>query len=336
MTADQYAPTFPVLSIVVPVYNEEAVLPLFYRRLRAVLDTLGSSFEIVFIDDGSKDSSIRYLASLAYSVSNVRLVCLSRNFGKEAAMTAGLDDARGAAVILIDADLQDPPELIPAMVAAWRKGSDVVALKRRTRAGESWLKRFYAYVFYRLLSRLSGVAIPEDTGDFRLLSRKAVIALGRLRERNRYMKGLFAWIGLPTEVMLYDRDPRAAGQSKWGFIGLMRLAFEAVTSFSVAPLRLVATVGLFVALGSAGFGSWIVLKTLLFGEPISGYPSIITMVTFLGGIQLLSIGLVGEYIGKIYMEAKRRPLYLIDRVCELPSLGLTTKQSQRDQNHAAP
>lgn len=308
----------PVLSIVIPVFNEKSVLPRLYERLHKVLHSLDCRCEVVFVDDGSSDGSTTYLAGLAYTYPWIRLVKLSRNFGKEAATTAGLDHAIGRAVIIMDGDLQDPPELIPVMVEAWRDGADVILMRRRSRNGEGVLKRFCAYMFYRLLCRLSDVTIPEDVGDFRLMSRRAIDALGRLRERNRYMKGLFAWIGLPTKIISFDREPRAAGDSKWNFVGLMRLAMEGLTSFSVSPLRCVTFLGLLTALGSAMYGALIVAKTLIIGSDVSGYPSLMAVMTFIGGIQLLSIGLVGEYVGRIYLESKQRPIYLVEEVCELP------------------
>lgn len=308
-----------MLSVVIPVYNERAVLPLCHARLRDVLAPLGLHYELVFVDDGSSDGSAEYLAELACAAPGVKAVRLSRNFGKEAAMTAGIDLAQGAAVVVLDADLQDPPELIPEMLAAWREGADVVCMRRRSRAGESRLKRASAHFFYRLLGRLSRVPIPADTGDFRLLSRQAVEALKRLRERNRYMKGLFAWIGLPTRVLEYDRAPRAAGRSQWSYLALLQLACEGITSFSAAPLRWATVLGLIAAATGSAFGAWIVIKTAFFGEPVQGYPSLIAMVTFLGGIQLLTIGLLGEYVGKLYLEAKQRPLYLVRDVLQAPS-----------------
>jgi len=318
----------PVLSIVIPVFNEKSVLPRLYERLHKVLHSLDCRCEVVFVDDGSSDGSTTYLAGLAYTYPWIRLVKLSRNFGKEAATTAGLDHAIGRAVIIMDGDLQDPPELIPVMVEAWRDGADVILMRRRSRNGEGVLKRFCAYMFYRLLCRLSDVTIPEDVGDFRLMSRRAIDALGRLRERNRYMKGLFAWIGLPTKIISFDREPRAAGDSKWNFVGLMRLAMEGLTSFSVSPLRCVTFLGLLTALGSAMYGALIVAKTLIIGSDVSGYPSLMAVMTFIGGIQLLSIGLVGEYVGRIYLESKQRPIYLVEEVCELPQDEIRLARSE--------
>lgn len=308
-------PPRPVqVSIIIPFLNEREVLPLCHARLRQVLDALGDPWEIVFVDDGSQDGSAEYLAGLMAREPGLKLVRLSRNFGKEAAMTAGPEHATGAAVILLDADLQDPPELIPDMVRAWREGADVVCMRRRSRAGESWLKRASAYAYYRLLSRLSRAAIPPDTGDFRLMSRRAVDALLRLPERCRYMKGLYAWIGMPTRVIDYDRAPRAAGATKWNYFALLRLAMEGITSFSTAPLRWATAAGVTAALLGALFGLAIIFKTLIFGDPVEGYPSLMAMITFLSGIQLITIGLLGEYMGKTYMEAKQRPVYLVSEV----------------------
>jgi len=324
----------PVLSIIIPVYNEREVLPLCLQRLNAVIKQLGASTEILFVDDGSQDGGAEYLAGQAAGeASSIRIVRLSRNFGKEAALTAGLEFARGEAVIILDADLQDPPELIPEMVEQWRKGIDVVLMQRSSRAGESWFKRTSAHLFYRLLQHLSSSPIPTDTGDFRLLSRRAVEALNQLPERNRYMKGLFAWIGMPTVILKYDRAPRAAGSSKWGYLGLLQLAIEGITSFSIRPLRWTMGLGMVAALIGAAFGLWIVFKAVFMGDPVQGYPSLIAIITFLGGIQLLAVGIVGEYVGKTYMETKQRPNYLV-RDVKLTSQvsNAHTKKSQVKKN----
>ncbi|CUJ51759.1 TPA: glycosyltransferase family 2 protein [Pseudomonas aeruginosa] len=302
------------LSIVIPLYNEYEVITMMHERLSAVLASLDISYQLVLIDDGSRDGTPNMLNRLAEVDSAVKAVFLSRNFGKEAALTAGLDHAAGDAVIIMDADLQDPPELIPEMLRAWKGGADVVCMRRRSRAGESWLKRYSAHRFYRVLNAISEVDIPADTGDFRLLSRKAVDALSQLNERNRYMKGLFAWIGLPTTVIEYDRLPRAAGVTKWDYLSLFNLAFQGITSFSTAPLRLAMAAGLLTALFGVLFTLWIVFKALVLGDPVQGYPSLISMITILGGAQLLSIGLLGEYLGKTYYETKQRPVYLVREV----------------------
>ncbi len=323
----------PELSVVVPVYNEREVLPMLYTRLRKVLDVLNITFEIVLVDDGSCDGSGDYMAELAMKTSTVKAIRLSRNFGKEAALTAGLAQAEGAAIVILDADLQDPPELIPQMLQTWKAGADVVCMKRRVREGESWPKKASAHAFYRLLNRISRVPIPEDTGDFRLMSRRALDALNQLPERNRYMKGLFAWVGYPTQVIEYDRACRAAGTTKWDYFGLMGLAFEGITSFSVAPLRWMTGAGLVTAIMGAMFGLWIVMKTIVLGSDVSGYPSLIAVITFLGGVQLLSIGVVGEYVGKTYFEAKQRPLYLIRDVVQKRTAPVKNIITNEDEFH---
>ncbi len=308
----------PMLSIIIPVFNEREVLPLCLQRLGAVIKQLGITTELLFIDDGSQDGSAEYLSKQTMMEFSIRLIRLSRNFGKEAALTAGLDYARGEAIIILDADMQDPPELIPEMVEQWRKGADVVLMQRRSRAGESWFKRTTAHLFYRLLQNLSHSQIPMDTGDFRLMSRRAVEALKQLPERNRFMKGLFAWVGMPTVILKYDRDPRAAGTSKWDYLGLLQLAFEGITSFSTSPLRWAMGLGIIAALMGGTFGLWIAFKAIILGNPVHGYPSLISIITFLGGIQLLAIGIVGEYVGKTYIETKQRPNYLVRDVIQTP------------------
>ncbi|MCK0107246.1 glycosyltransferase family 2 protein [Marinobacter sp. S0848L] len=306
----------PLLSLVVPLYNERPMLPLFFDRVLPVLATLELHWEMVLVDDGSDDGSAQYIRDVIERTPGIRLIKLSRNFGKEAAMTAGLEYASGDAVIVLDADLQDPPEQIPAMVECWQSGVDVVLMQRRSRAGETAFKRWSAHLFYRLLNRTSRTNIPVDTGDFRLMSRKAVDALLVLTERNRYMKGLFAWIGMSTQVIQYDREPRAAGETKWDYPGLVGLALEGLTSFSVSPLRWAILIGLIAASMGAVFGVWIVVKALMLGDATSGYPSLMAMISFLGGVQLMSVGIVGEYVGKTYMESKQRPVYLADEVIE--------------------
>lgn len=324
------AATPPVISVIVPFYNERQVLPLCLDRLEKVLQAQGERFEVVFVDDGSDDGGDQYLIAEGRTRPWLQLVRLSRNFGKEAALTAGLDYAVGRAVVLLDADLQDPPECIPEMLARWREGADVVLMQRRDRAGESWCKRASAYLYYRLLRRLARVPIPTDSGDFRLMSRRAVEAVRRLDERNRYMKGLFAWVGLPTVVCEYHRAPRPAGNSKWSYPRLLGLALEGITSFSVAPLRWATLAGVVAALSGGGYGAVIVVKALLFGEAVQGYPSLVALITFLGGLQLLTIGLVGEYVGKTYLEAKRRPIYLVRDVVKPASPGGEQHQSTRE------
>jgi glycosyltransferase involved in cell wall biosynthesis len=245
------------------------------------------------------------------------VVNLSRNFGKEVATTAGLDHARGAAVIVIDADLQDPPEVIPQFVAAWREGFDMVYGRRRAREGETWLKTRTAALFYRLMRNWGQVELPPDTGDFRLMSRRTVEALLKLREQHRFMKGLFAWVGFPSKPVLYDRAPRAAGATKWNYWKLWNLAIEGFTSYSVLPLKLATYVGVAVALLAALFGTVVVVRTLIVGGSPAGYPSLLVVVLMLGGTQLIFLGVIGEYLGRVFNETKQRPLYLVERY--LPS-----------------
>jgi glycosyltransferase involved in cell wall biosynthesis len=312
-----------VLTVVVPVYNEQDVLPEFHRRLGAVLDTLGVDSEIVYVNDGSADASMAHMTALHEHDPRVVVVDLSRNFGKEAAMSAGLDYADGDAVVVIDADLQDPPELIPRMIDEWRAGHDVVLMRRRTRARESWLKKATARSFYRAMGRLGTIEIPEDVGDFRLLSRRAVAALRRLPERSRFMKGLFAWIGFPTRELTYNRDGRFAGETKWNYWRLWNFALEGITSFSAVPLKVASYIGLATSLAAFVYAAYVVVKTLIFGDPVPGYPTLVTLVLFLGGLQLLALGVIGEYLARMFVEVKQRPLYLVARILTRPGAVAT-------------
>jgi len=299
------------LSIVVPAYNEQEAIPEFHRRLGAVLNALHCSSEVVYVNDGSTDATLTLLRELRKSDPRVGILELSRNFGKEIALTAGIDHARGDAVIVIDADLQDPPELIPKLMQEWQRGFDVVYAKRTSRHGESLIKKATAYAFYRLIQRVSRVRIPEDTGDFRLLSRRAVEALRKIREQHRFMKGLYAWIGYPQIAVPYRRDARIAGGSKWNFWQLWNFALEGITSFTIIPLKVATYLGLIVALAAFVYAVVIVLKTLLYGDPVPGYPSLMVVILFLGGIQLMFIGIIGEYLGRVFDESKGRPLYFV-------------------------
>lgn len=299
------------LSIVIPVHNESEVIPVLLERLNISLRRVQGRTELLFIDDGSTDHSAALLTAARVTMPEIRLLSLSRNFGKEAATTAGLHHAKGDAVVLMDADLQDPPELIPRMVEQWQQGFDVVLMKRRSRAGESLLKRVTSSLFYRVLNRISDAPIPVDTGDFRLMSRRAVDVFKLLPERNRYLKGMLSWIGLPTTVIAYDRDARAAGQTKWNYLRLLHLAMEGITSFSTRPLRIALVAGLLAASAGGVFGMWQIIKVLVMGASTPGYASLIAFVTFLSGIQLVCIGLLGEYVGRIYIESKQRPVFVI-------------------------
>lgn len=282
------------------------------------MDGLGQSWEALYVNDGSVDGSLACRARLQQQDPRAATLSLSRNFGKEIALTAGLDHARGQAVIVIDVDLQDPPEVIPELVACWREGFDVVYAQRRTRAGESWLKRTTASAFYRVMGRLGGsVNLPHDTGDFRLMSRRSVDALLSLRERHRFMKGLFAWVGFPAKAVLFDRAPRLAGQTKWNWWKLWNLSLEGITSFTVAPLILATYIGFAAALSALAYGGVIIVRTIAYGNPVAGYPSLLVIVLFLGGVQLITLGIIGEYLGRIFNETKQRPLYIVERY--LPS-----------------
>ncbi len=304
----------PAISVVVPLFDEEAVIERFHARLAPVMHGLHLSWEAVYVNDGSRDNSLAVLEGLAARHPEVSIISLSRNFGKEAAMTAGLDHVRGAAAIVIDIDLQDPPEVIPELVAGWREGFDVVYAQRRAREGETWLKRATAAAFYRVMQNIGGpVRLPPNTGDFRLLSRRALDALLRLREQHRFMKGLFAWIGFPAKAVLYDRAPRAAGETKWNYWKLWNFSLEGITSFTVVPLKAATYLGLGTAFFAVLFGGHIVVKTLIYGNPVSGYPSLMAVVLFLGGVQLMTLGIIGEYLGRVFNEAKARPLYIVDR-----------------------
>ena len=303
-----------LLSIVSPAYNEAENLGEFYSRVINATDNLNLEIEIIYINDGSQDSTIDIITKQRQIDNRITIIDLSRNFGKEIALTAGLDYSSGDAVIVIDADLQDPPELIPKLVEKWREGYDVVNAKRIKRKGESLLKKVMSYIYYRLLFYLSDINVPKDTGDFRLLNKNALDALLKLREKHRYMKGLFVWVGFKQKEIEYEREARFRGKTKWGFFSLFNLAFDGLTSFSIMPLRLASTIGFLSALIGFFYGAIIFFKTLFFHEPVAGFTSLVVLVTFFGGIQLLSIGIIGEYIGRIFNETKNRPLYVVKNI----------------------
>lgn len=305
--------TKPILvSIVVPVFNEGDVLRAFWSRLEKVLDELEVSSEVVFTNDGSTDGSLQILEELRNQDDRVAIVNLSRNFGKEIALTAGLDYATGEAAVVIDADLQDPPELMPEFIKHWRGGYDVVYGVRTSRLGESIVKRLTAFLFYRLMQMTGRVKIPMDTGDFRLLSRRAVESLKRLREQHRFMKGLFTWIGYRQKPIYYQRDGRYAGSTKWGYWKLFNLAAEGITSYTIAPLKFSTYMGLLSAAGAVMYSIVVISKTLMYGEPVRGYPTLLVVILFFGGVQLLALGIIGEYLGRIFNETKQRPLYFLE------------------------
>lgn len=302
----------PALSVVVPVFNEQEVLPTFHQRLAEALQSVRGDTEIIYVNDGSRDASGAIIEELRLLDRRVGHISLSRNFGKEAAMSAGLQASSGQAVIIIDADLQDPPELIPSMISAFEQGADVVNMRRRHRHGETWLKKKTAAYFYQVMEKIGEVPIQRDVGDFRLLSRRAVDALNAMPERNRFMKGLFSWVGYRNVTVEYDRDPRLAGKSKFHYWKLWNFAIEGITSFSILPIKLASYAGLASALLAVLCGLYFFIKTLIFGDPVIGFPTLILTILFMGGLQLMATGIMGEYVGRLFLESKHRPLYLTD------------------------
>ncbi|MFM7878506.1 MAG: glycosyltransferase family 2 protein [Microcystis panniformis] len=299
------------ISVVVPLYNEEENIDALFRRLLAVLEALNTSYEVICVNDGSRDNTLKNLVEYHQRYPQIKVVNLSRNFGKDIAMSAGIDYSQGMAVIPIDADLQDPPELIAEMIEKWHEGYDVVYASRRVRIGESWFKRFSAEGFYQVINKLSRVSIPPNTGDFRLIDRRVVESIKKMPERQRFMKGIFAWVGYKQTSILFDREPRYQGQTKWNYWKLWNFAIDGITSFSFLPLKVWTYVGLIIALVSLVYASFLMLRTIIFGIDVPGYASLMVAVLFLGGIQLLTLGIIGEYIGRVYEEVKGRPLYLV-------------------------
>jgi glycosyltransferase involved in cell wall biosynthesis len=315
------------LTVVIAAHNEAESLPLLHPRIASALQQLEAiDGHVLYVDDGSTDRTWEMLQRLAHQDDRVSLLRLSRNFGKEAALTAGLDLVESGAAIILDADGQDPPELISEFVARWREGYDNVHGTRIQREGEGWLKRSTAHLFYRVIGRLSKTPIPADTGDFRLLSPRALEGLRQLRERHRFMKGLFGWVGYKQIAIPYRREPRVAGSSSFGLWRLWNFALEGITSFSTAPLRVATYLGITTALFAFAFGLWIVVKALLWGDAVAGWPTMMAVILFLGGMQLVALGMIGEYLGRLYEESKQRPLYLVD-VWQPGAAGVSFGQS---------
>jgi glycosyltransferase involved in cell wall biosynthesis len=310
-----------VLSIVVPVFNEEAVLPETYRRLTAVMEKLKEPYELLFVNDGSKDKSGVILEELAQKDRRVRVVHFARNFGHQAAITAGMDYARGEAVVVIDADLQDPPEVILEMVAKWREGYEVVYGKRIKREGETFFKRFTASLFYRFLQRMTNVDIPLDTGDFRLLDQKVVEIMRLLREKNRFVRGLVSWVGFRQIALPYVREKRFAGETKYPLRKMLKLAWDGITAFSDKPLKVASYIGFTLSLLSFIYLLVVLIGKLLGQSTVPGWASIVVINLFFNGVILIILGVMGEYIGRIYDEAKNRPLYIVEKV--------TTRENER-------
>ena len=302
-----------LVTILIPAYNEEEVLPMLYERLLKLIDGLPKyNFEILFVNDGSTDKTLGLIKEMRKTDSRVCYVNLSRNFGKEIAMIAGFDYVRGDCMINIDADLQDPPELIPEMLKYWEEGYDDVYAKRKSRKGESPLKKLTSWGYYRVLQSMTNIKIQTDTGDFRLLDRRCVEAIRQMRESQRYTKGLYSWIGYNKKEILYDRDPRAAGKTKWNYRKLANLSIDGITSFTTAPLRWAALIGMLVSLLGFIYMVVIIARTLIYGIDVPGYASIMVIILFLGGLQLIFLGVIGEYLGRAFYETKHRPLYFID------------------------
>jgi glycosyltransferase involved in cell wall biosynthesis len=301
------------ISILIPAYNEQEVLRHLYERLNKLAgQTTDYDFEFLFVNDGSRDKTLEMIKSYAKEDKRIAYVNLSRNFGKEIAMIAGLDHVTGDATVIIDADLQDPPELIPQMIKYWEEGYDDVYARRKSRSGESFLKKVTSETFYKVLQKSTHIPIQQDTGDFRLLDQRCVEALRQFRESQRYTKGMFSWIGYEKKEILYNRDPRLAGETKWNYFKLVNLALDGITSFTTAPLRISSVLGVIVSLVAFIYILFLVIRTIFSGPDLAGYPSMMAVILFLGGIQLLSLGVIGEYIGRIFNETKNRPLYFVE------------------------
>ena len=312
-----------LVTILVPAYNEQEVLNMLYDRLSNIMNSMPNyDFEILFVNDGSKDKTLNIIQELREHDKRVCYLNLSRNYGKEIAMIAGLDYSKVDSVIIIDADLQDPPELIPEMVSLWEQGYDDVYAKRKSRKGETFLKKFTSKMYYKTLQSFTKIEIQKDTGDFRLLDRRCVEALKQFRESQRYTKGLFSWIGYNKKEILYDRDPRAAGKTKWNYRKLINLSIDGITSFTTAPLRWATTTGIIISILGFIYMMFIIIKTLVYGVDVPGYSSTMVVMLFLGGIQLIFLGIIGEYLGRAFYESKHRPIYFVDRYNETKETNL--------------
>lgn len=306
-----------LISILVPMYNESSVVDLFFKTMEKTLDQELADYEFICIDDGSSDDTLKKLIACTEKDSRIKIISFSRNFGKEAAMSAALDFATGDAIIPIDADLQDPPELIHQMIESWQEGFDVVLAKRSSRETDSAMKRSTARTFYRLFNAISDTPIQANVGDYRLMSRRVVEVVKQLPEKDRFMKGLFSWSGFRSKTIEFERQPRADGSTKFNYWKLWNFALNGITSFSTAPIRIGTYIGFIVSFCAFLYATYIVGRTLLYGIVVPGYASLIVITLFLGGIQLISIGLLGEYIGRIYKEVKGRPVYVVDQVIGL-------------------
>ena len=305
--------THPLLSVVVPMYNESEGIGLFFERIVPILDGITRDWEIICVNDGSTDNTLALIQTKSAADARVRYISLSRNFGKEPALSAGLDHAFGQAVIPIDADLQDPPELIPEMVSKWQEGFKVVLATRSKRDDDTWFKRHSAEIFYKLIGKLTRFPIPANTGDYRLMDQEVVAVIRLLPERSRFMKGLFAWVGFSTTTLYFEREPRAKGEAKQTVRSLWNLAKDGIFSFTTLPLRISTYLGALISVCSFAYAAFLIIRTMLFGVDTPGYTSLMVAVLCMGGIQLLSIGIIGEYLGRIYRESKQRPLYVVEK-----------------------
>ncbi len=299
------------ISIVIPLYNESENIEYLFKRIISVLNKLHTNYEIICVNDGSQDNTLDILIEHNQKNTFIKVINLSRNFGKEIALTAGIDHAAGAAIIPIDADLQDPPELLAQLIDKWREGYDVVYATRRSRRGETWLKKATAKAFYQTIGKMSPIPIPSNTGDFRLLDRRVVEAIKKLPERTRFMKGLFAWVGYKQTSILFDREARHSGNSNWSYWKLWNFALDGIISFSFLPLKVWSYVGVTISLISLFYALYLVVRTLVFGVDVPGYASLMVAILFLGGVQLITLGVLGEYLGRVYEEVKGRPLYFV-------------------------
>ena len=308
----------PTLSLVLPIYNEEEVIPELHTRLQEFLKELELDAEVLFVNDGSKDKSMELLRGIAKDEPRYKILSFARNFGHQTAITAGVDYARGKAVVVMDADLQDPPSVVLKMVAKWKKGYDVVYAKRRSRAGESFFKLFTAKIFYRVFAAMIPIEVPLDTGDFRLMSRRVVIALRELRETHRFVRGMVSWVGFRQTAVLYDRPGRFAGETKYPLRKMLRFAADGITSFSVLPLRFATYLGMVISAMSVLYAIWAIIAHFALDMTLPGWTATVVLISLLSAVQLLMIGILGEYIGRIYEEVKRRPLYVIGDRVNLP------------------
>lgn len=310
------------VSVLIPAYNEEKSLPKLYDSLSNVMNNNSAyDWEIFFVNDGSKDRTLSIIKNYREKDNRISYIDLSRNFGKEVAMLAGFDHVSGDCMIIMDADLQDPPEIIPEMLSKWEEGYEDVYAKRKDRGKESYLRRKFSLLFYKLLQTTTKIEVLQNVGDFRLLDRSCINILKQIREKERYTKGMFSWIGFKKASIDFDRHDRVAGESSWNFLSLLNLAIEGITSFTIAPLRLSSIIGVFISVLSFIYMFYIIIKSIFWGEVVQGFPTIMVTILFLGGIQLLSLGIIGEYLGRVFNESKNRPTYVVREINGVKQFG---------------